>query len=94
MDAIRSRSRVPRPGRILGLEDLAVLCDGPGLTLRVSRDGGRVCLSSGRTRLFHRTGGRAWKRMTRRARAEFLASWIRDAAAAASGRLEAGRGDQ
>ena len=73
------------------LEDLDALCDGPGLTLHLGRDGGRVTVGSPRQALLLRSGGRAWKRITRRERAETLLSWLRDAAGATRSRLPAGK---
>ena len=73
------------------LEDLDTLCDGPGLTLHLGRDGGRVTVGSPRQALMLRSGGRAWRRITRRERAEKLLGWIRDAAGATRGRLHAGK---
>jgi hypothetical protein len=73
------------------LEDLDALCDGPGLTLHLGRDGGRVTVGAARQALFLRSGGRGWKRITRRERRETLLGWIRDAAGITRSRLAAGR---
>lgn len=73
------------------LEDLDALCDGPGLTLHLGRDGGRVTVGSPRQALLLRSGGRAWKRITRRERSETLLGWIRDAAGVTRSRLEIGK---
>ena len=73
------------------LEDLDALCDGPGLTLHLGRDGGRVTVGSPRQALLLRTGGRAWKRITRRERSEALLGWIRDAAGVTRSRLHLGK---
>lgn len=69
------------------MEDLAILCDGPALTLRLGRDLGGVTLKSGRRLLYVGKGGRTWKRVTRRTRAKVLMAWVRDAASVARGRL-------
>jgi len=73
------------------LEDLAILCDGPGLTVRLGRDLGGVTLKSGRRLLFVGKGGRTWKRVTRGTRAKVFMAWVRDAASVARGRLLMGR---
>ena len=74
------------------LEDLAILCDGPGLTVRLGRDLGGVTLKSGGRLLYAQKGGRTWKKVTRRTRAQVLVAWVRDAASVARGRLRAGSG--
>lgn len=86
-----SRSGGPAVGVQELLEDLDALCDGPGLTLHLGRDGGRVTVGTPRQALLLRSGGRAWKRITRRERAETLLGWIRDAAGATRSRLQAGK---
>jgi hypothetical protein len=73
------------------LEDLDALCDGPGLTLHLGRDGGRVTVGSRGQALLLRAAGRAWKRINRRERLEALLGWIRDAAGVTRSRLRAGR---
>ena len=73
------------------MEDLAILCDGPGLTVRLGRDLGGVTLKSEGRLLFAGKGGRAWKKVTRRTRAKVLMAWVRDAASVARGRLLGGR---
>ena len=75
------------------LEDLAILVDGPTLTVRLGRDLGGVTLKSEGRLLFAGKGGRAWKRVTRRARAKVLMAWVRDAASVARGRLLLGRAE-
>jgi hypothetical protein len=75
------------------LEDLAVLCDGPGLTVRLGRDLGGVTLKSGGRLLYVGKGGRAWKRVTRRTRTQLFMSWVRDAASIARSRLLMGRAE-
>jgi len=87
-------SRSGRPSAAVQelLEDLEALCDGPGLTLHLGRDGGRVLVGSAKQALLSRSGGRAWKRITRRERSETLLGWIRDAAGAARSRLQFGKG--
>ncbi len=72
------------------LEDLDALCDGPGLTLHLGRDGGRVTVGAARQALLFRSGGRGWKRVTRRERLETLLGWIRDAALVTRSRLRIG----
>jgi hypothetical protein len=73
------------------LEDLAILCDGPTLSVRLGRDLGGVTLKSGGRLLFAGKGGRTWKRVTRRTRTQLLLAWVRDAASVARGRLLEGR---
>lgn len=73
------------------LEDLDALCDGPGLTLHLGRDGGRVTVGTAKQALLLRSGGRAWKRVTRRERSETLLGWIRDAAGVTRSRLRLGK---
>jgi hypothetical protein len=92
--AVGNRSR--RKGDDEGLpfiEDLAILCDGPALTLRLGRDLGGVTLKSGGKLLYAGKGGRAWKKVTRRTRAQVLLAWVRDAASVARGRLRGGSGE-
>lgn len=73
------------------LEDLDALCDGPGLTLHLGRGGGRVTVGTARQVLLLRSGGRVWKRITRRERRETLLGWIRDAAGVTRSRLRFGK---
>lgn len=88
MGVVGSRSRSAGPFEGAGvLVDLEDLVDGPGLVAHLGRDGASVSLKSGRTLLYRRTGGRAWRRMTRALRAKALASWIRDAADIATARF-------
>ena len=88
---VGNRSRGAASVKGLGLEDLAALCDGPGLTLHLSRDEGRARVGKGKKPLYRRAGGREWKRVNRRARAEILLGWIREAASVTRGRLLVGR---
>lgn len=88
MGVVGSRSRVS--GALEGarvLVDLEDLVDGPGLVVHLGRGGASVSLKSGKTLLYRRTGGRAWRRMTRVLKAKALTSWIRDAAAVATARF-------
>lgn len=88
MGAVGSRSRVS--DAIVGarvLVDLEDLVDGPSLVVHLGRDGASVSLKSGKTLLYRRTGGHAWRRMTRVLRARAFSSWIRDAAAVAAARF-------
>ncbi|HLY73743.1 MAG TPA: hypothetical protein VKU80_06450 [Planctomycetota bacterium] len=73
------------------LEDLDALCDGPGLTLHLGRDAGRVTVGRAKQALLLRSGGRVWKRITRRERRETLLGWIRDAAGVTRSRLPIGK---
>lgn len=75
------------------VEDLAILCDGPGLTVRLGRDLGGVTLKSEGRLLFAGKGGRTWKRVTRRTRTRLFLAWVRDAASVARGRLLLGRAE-
>ena len=70
------------------LEDLDTICDGPGLTLHLGREGGRVTVGGTRQPIFRKTGGRAWKKVTRRVRREMLLAWIQGAAGVTRGRLQ------
>lgn len=92
--AVRSRNH-GAVDAVLGplLEDLAILVDGPGLTIRLSRDLGGVTLKSGRRLLYVGKGGRTWKRVTRRTRTQLLMAWVRDAASVARSRLLMGRAE-
>ena len=94
MGVVRSRNH-GAVAAVLGplLEDLAILCDGPGLTVRLGRYLGGVTLKSGGRLLYVGKGGRAWKRVTRRTRTQLLVAWIRDAASVARGRLLMGRAE-
>jgi hypothetical protein len=85
------RSRSPSAEVQELLEDLDALCDGPGLTLHLGRDGGRVTVGRAKQALLLRSGGRVWKRITRRKRRETLLGWIRDAAGVARSRLRLGK---
>lgn len=87
MGDVGSRSRGATSVKGLGLEDLAALCDGPGLTLHLGREGGRARVGKGRKLLYRRAGGREWKRINRRARAEILLGWIQGALSVTRGRL-------
>lgn len=69
------------------LEDIALLCDGPGLTVRLGRDLGTLTLKSEGRPLYAGKGGRTWKKVNRRTRAKVLLAWIREAASVARGRL-------
>jgi hypothetical protein len=75
------------------LEDLAILCDGPTLTVRLGRDQGGVTLKSEGRLLFAGKDGRTWKRVTRRTRTRLFLAWVRDAASVARGRLLLGRAE-
>ena len=86
----RSRMWVSLKG--LGLEDLEVLCDGPALTVRLGRDLGGVTLKSGGRLLYAGKGGRTWRKVTRRTRAQVFLAWVRSAASVARGRLREGSG--
>lgn len=88
MGVVGSRSRLSAALEgVRLLVDLEDLVDGPGLVVHLGRDGASVCLKSGKTLIYRRTGGRAWRRMTRVLRAQALASWIRDAAAVATAKF-------
>ena len=92
MSVVRSRNHGAVDTEVgLLLEDLAILCDGPTLTVRLGRDLGGVTLKSEGRLLFAGKGGRTWKRVTRRTRTRLFLAWVRDAASVARGRLLGGR---
>ncbi len=94
MSVVRSRNHgAVEPEVGLLLEDLAILVDGPTLTVRLGRDLGGVTLKSEGRLLFAGKGGRTWKRVTRRTRTRLFLAWVRDAASVARGRLLLGRAE-
>src|SRR5258708_29967395 len=79
----KSQSPSPSISKVLAdplLEDLAVLCDGPAVDLRVAFDGALVAMRSSDTLIFQESAGTRWMRLDGAARARLLSGWIHSAA--------------
>ena len=62
------------------MEDLAVLCDGPGIELRLSFDGAWIAMRSRDHIIWAESSVRGWQVVDGRARAVQLLSWFQQAA--------------
>jgi len=62
------------------VEDLAVLCDGPMMDVKISFDGALVAMRSNDKLVFQEAAEARWKRSGGAVRARILAGWIHEAA--------------
>jgi hypothetical protein len=62
------------------LQDLAILCDGPSVDVRIDFDGGLIAMRSKDKLVFHEAAEGRWMRLGGAARARLLAGWIHEAA--------------
>jgi hypothetical protein len=62
------------------LEDLAILCDGPSIELKLGFDGGLIAMRSNEKLVYQNSAETRWIRQGGTARARLLATWIHEAA--------------
>ena len=62
------------------IEDLAVLCDGPSIDLRLSFDGALLAMRSGGHEIWSESAEARWMRLDGRGRARMFLGWLHRAA--------------